>query len=279
MGNGSPSSPHPEHQTFKQGIAGQTIGPMDSATGHLSRGIQSRQRGGAVHIGPDAPHHVMCAGRNRNPLLGHIDVVPKTGGIDGRKPPLHEGRPQMRHVQIHVARPRGRHLRPDGPRHDIPRRQRPVRMIPVHEQLALDVAQSAAFPPDGFREQKRRTGRQVERRGVELHELHVREHRPGSKRHRHAVAGGIAGIGGPRINLPGPSGGQHDRTGRQEGTFSCQFVQHDGPATAPSNTSRSTVNRRSSRWMRRCRAAWAMSARTISLPVASPRARRMRLRL
>ena len=57
-------------------------------------------------------------------------------------------------------------------------------------------------------EHERRLGR-VERRGVELHELHVAQLHAGAMRERNAVSGRDRGVGGVAIDLPAAAGGEH----------------------------------------------------------------------
>ncbi len=59
-------------------------------------------------------------------------------------------------------------------------------------------------------EQRPRHGRVVQRRRVELHELHVGDGHAGPQGHGHAVAGRLGRVGGDREQLAGAAGGQHD---------------------------------------------------------------------
>jgi len=64
----------------------------------------------------------------------------------------------------------------------------------------------------------------------ELNELHILKHRARAQCHGHSITGGVRGIGRPRIDLPGPAGGQHDRASRQHELATRPFIQHNGPA-------------------------------------------------
>jgi hypothetical protein len=48
--------------------------------------------------------------------------------------------------------------------------------------------------------------------------------------HGHPITSGIRGIGRPRIDLPGPTGGQHDCASREHELATRPFIQHNGPA-------------------------------------------------
>ena len=83
----------------------------------------------------------------------------------------------------------------------------------VDEALAVTVAQERAVAAQRLGEQRAGHGRVVQRRGVELHELHVGRRDTGPQRHGHAVAGGLRRVGGDREELAGATGGQHDMVG------------------------------------------------------------------
>ncbi len=61
-----------------------------------------------------------------------------------------------------------------------------------------------------FGEQRAGHGGVVQRGRVELDELHVGRRHAGAQGHRHAVAGGLGGVGRDREELAGAAGGQHD---------------------------------------------------------------------
>ena len=102
---------------------------MHAATGHLAGRKETRNGRRTVQISPDPAHHIMRAGRHRDPFLRDIDVVAKAGRINRRESPLDELRPQVGDIKIDMPRFRRRHLRQDRPRHDISRRQRSHRVI------------------------------------------------------------------------------------------------------------------------------------------------------
>ena len=108
----------------------------------------------------------------------------------------------IRDVPAAVAHPLAR----NRPRHHVARRQLKQGMIPLHESLAAIVAQVRPFAAQRFRQQEPRHTRQRQCRGMELVELHVRQHSAGLKRKRNAVAGGHSGVGRVGVDLPRTAG-------------------------------------------------------------------------
>ena len=55
-----------EHQAFHQGVAGQTVGPMQASAGHFAHGIEPRQGGGGLEIRRDPSHPVVGSRGHRD---------------------------------------------------------------------------------------------------------------------------------------------------------------------------------------------------------------------
>ena len=48
-----------EHQALHQGVAGQSVGAMQTSTGHLAHGIEPGQRGGGLQVCGHPSHPVV----------------------------------------------------------------------------------------------------------------------------------------------------------------------------------------------------------------------------
>ena len=103
----------------------------------------------------------------------------------------------MRNVEANVVDAVYLHLLVDGARHDVARSQRETLVVLLHERLAVRQAQYAAVATHRLSDEERGVSlaRMVERRGVELHELHVLHRALGTIYHRLAVARSDDGVG------------------------------------------------------------------------------------
>jgi len=88
------------------------------------------------------------------------------------------------------------------------------RMIAFHEFHAVTVAEHGAVSAQRFGNEKRPTGFMEQRRGMELNELHVCDHRAGAIGHGEPVSGGDGGVRRMEIYLA-------CTTGCKEGIFDC----------------------------------------------------------
>ena len=123
---------------------------------------------------------------------------------------------------------RGTRVEPDGApalllledraRDDVARRQLGVGMKPEHEAFAQIVDERRAFAAHRLGDQRHRIASDRKRGRMELHELHIGEHRAGARRHRDAVAGRLHGIGRVAVEPAHAAGGEHD--GARRGTRS-----------------------------------------------------------
>ncbi len=74
-GDSGNAGPHPKYQSLQQWIAGQSVGAVHTAAGHLARSKKTRQCRGSVDVGRHPTHHVMGAWRDRDPLFRDIDIM------------------------------------------------------------------------------------------------------------------------------------------------------------------------------------------------------------
>jgi hypothetical protein len=84
-----------------------------------------------------------------------------------------------------------------------------VRVLVLHEAVAVLVDQDGAFAAQGFSEQGHGIGAGREGRGVELDELQIHQTGTGPGGHGETIARGFLGIGGVEIELAQATGRQH----------------------------------------------------------------------
>jgi hypothetical protein len=114
---------------------------------------------------------------------------------------------------------------------DVARRElERVRRVPRHEALAVPVDEIAAFPTACLGDQD---AARIQRRRMELHELHVLERNAGVQRHGHPVAVARVGVRRHAVDPPHPPRGEHDRaTGHELQTTADEIPADDPDATS-----------------------------------------------
>ena len=100
----------------------------------------------------------------------------------------------------------------------------------VHKTVAHRVTQHRAVAAERFGDERTGHGCVMERRRVELDELHVGDRDAGPKRHGYPVAGGLGGIGRDRVHLAGSAGGEHDMGRLDSQQVSRRVERHDARA-------------------------------------------------
>src|SRR5262245_54040125 len=116
------------HQPFEERVAGQSICPVQTSTGHFPDRVQTGQAGRSVHVRFDSATLVMCCGYDRDWFLRHVDAIAQTSLVDVRESLLQELARLVRDVEIDTLRARALHLGIDRTGHDIAWRERPARM-------------------------------------------------------------------------------------------------------------------------------------------------------
>ena len=139
---------------------------------------------------------------------------------------------EVAHVQIDLRVVGPEHVPQDGPRNDVARGQLRVGVVVLHEGAAAAIAQLGAGAADRLADQRAARAGQVERRGMELHELHVHELRARAPGHRDAIARRDGRIRRLAVDLTEPAGRQ-DRAPRPDPLQALRGVGHHGaPAGA-----------------------------------------------
>jgi hypothetical protein len=191
-----------KHEAFEQRITGETVGAVDAGAGNLSGCKQSRQRSPAPFVGFDTTHHVVRRWANRNRIASEIETETTASFRNRRKPPMHVRGIQMCQREEHGAAS-SFDFTGDVTCDDVPRRQVARGMMPDHERITTLVDQSRALTTQRLGYQESRSVGQVERRGVELHELQVGDACAGMKSERNTVASRHGRVGRFAKDLPG----------------------------------------------------------------------------
>ena len=163
-----------------------------------------------VQVRGDSAHHVVRGRRDGHGLAGEVDAVARAGGHDAREPRADTLGRQVPQVERHRAAALPV-LAEDRARHLVARGQL------LREPLACAVQEVCPLPPHRFRHQEPRRARDRERRGMELHELHVEQRGAGAEPHGHAVAGRHGRVGGLGEHLPRAASGQQRRPRQHQG--------------------------------------------------------------
>ena len=144
--------------------------------------------------------------RHGNEVATGIDAARETQGQNPRKA-AREGRRELARVEVDALS--GALLAHDRARDHVAGRQLRHAVQLLHEALAVVVHERRALAAHRLRDQRERIFRRVERRGMELHELHVGERHARAMRDGVAVSGRDDGIRGVAIHLPASAGREH----------------------------------------------------------------------
>ena len=199
----------------------------------LARRVQARELGEPVVVGLDPAHVVVRARPHGDRVVDRVDA-----GVDHRElaragepldDPLRAQVAQVEHHRAVDAAPRLdlRRLRAGD---DVARGQlHRVRGVPLHEALALGVDQVRTLAAAALGDQD--PGR-VERRRVELHELHVLQRQAEPQRHRHPVAGAGVRVRRRAVEAAGAARGEDHRLPAEELQAAVQEVPADDALAA-----------------------------------------------
>src|SRR4051794_6302793 len=109
------------------------------------------------------------------------DIEPETSAnlVDARETPPHERFIEMAQVEVDIRMLCALHAADDGLSHNIARRQFGTPIDFQHEAIQVLVAQERPFAAHGFADEESAGARDIEHGRMELHELHVTQHRAG----------------------------------------------------------------------------------------------------
>ena len=183
----------PERDRLHQRVAAEPVRAVDGDARDLAGRVETVELGRAPVVGRDAAHVVVGARPDRDRVVDRVDAGERHRELararEPREDPLGA---EMAQVEEHraVDATTGLDLGRLRARDDVARRElERVRRVARHEALAVAVDEEAALAAAALGDED---AARIERRRVELHELHVLERKPGVQRHRHAVA--VAGV-------------------------------------------------------------------------------------
>ena len=220
-----------EHRRIRHAVAAETVRAMHAAR-IFACDEQTRQIRRAIRPERDTAHHVMRR-RHHIDQAGH-EIKAAVGAALDHAPEhtAHHRGIEMAHRDIQPA------ARPDPPRahflvhaaaHDVARRALAARIVVVHEALAGAVKQIAADPAqtlldDSAGDARMRSCHQPGR--MKLHHFHVTQRKPGSERHRHAVARLVARRRVKLVHGRPAAGGEQHGLRLHEHEFAAAHVYH-----------------------------------------------------
>ena len=108
-----------EDYAFEEGVAGETVGAVDTGAGHFAGGVEAGDGGEAVEICVDAAHGVVGRGVDGGGLLGEIEAVAEAGLVDAGEMVLHDAGAEVGHDQKHVGGAGAAHFADDGAADDV----------------------------------------------------------------------------------------------------------------------------------------------------------------
>ena len=183
-------------------VRSQPVRSVQPRAGGFAQRVEAADGGFAVGVHLHAAAAVVRRGGHGNPVLRDIDADRAALLVDVGEVAAHGRGILVRHVEVNeVLAPAG-HFAVDGAGHDVARRQRAHRMVLVHELLARLQAQDGPEAAHGLGDEKvGLLARVVERRGVELDELHVLGDGLGAVAHGDSVARGHDRIGGRGVDV------------------------------------------------------------------------------
>ena len=189
---------------------------MEARAGRLTDRRESLHGGASVHGRLHAAATVVRGRHDWDEVLRHVDAELKALVEDVGEALLEEGASLAPDVEAAVGIARALHLTVDRARHDVARRERPARVVLLHERLPLAVHEHGPLPAHGLADEEPLRLRVVEARGVELDELHVLHLRAGAPGKRHAVARRHVGVAGVEVHLAAAAR-REDRVGGADG--------------------------------------------------------------
>src|ERR1022692_2663651 len=161
-----------EDERLQQAVAREPVGTVHPAVRDLTAGIEPRDRGGAVEVGPDPADHVVRGWRHRDGVVGYVDAVSRAGGGDGWKAHRRTGTDRGA-IEVDTGLTAALELVPDGPRDHIAARKLAAWIDVEHEAPAVPIDDPRAFAANRLADQEPGCALHGQRRGMELRELHA----------------------------------------------------------------------------------------------------------
>ena len=198
---------------------------MQAGAGDFADGAQAVDGRASPVIGGDAAATVVRRGNDGDRLARHVDPALHADGIDAGETLAKLVGGLVRDVEIDAGLARFEHGLIDGARGDVARSERTRGMEPLHEFLSVAIHEPAAFAAHRFRNQEAAVRRQ-QRRGMELHVLHVDAARAGAVGHGNAVAARARRICRVQKDAAEAARRENGFLGQDGEDFSCRLVEH-----------------------------------------------------
>ena len=201
---------------------------MQAGAGDLADGSQAVDRRASVIVRGNAAATVVRRGDDRDRFAREVNPALDADRVDAGEALAKLLGGLVRDVEIDAGLARFEHRLIDSARGDVARGKRARGMEPLHEFLPVAIDEAAAFTAHRLRNQEAAVRRQ-QRRGVELHVLHVDAARPGAVGHGNAVAARPRRIRRVQKDAAEPAGRQDGLLGQDGEYFSRSLVEHIGP--------------------------------------------------
>ena len=221
--------PMGKHQSLQEGVAGQTIGPVDTRACDFSACKQARDIGRSLHVGEHAAHGEMSRRGYGQPFANRIDGPLAARAADERKA-LGEGVSYGSGVQKHAVTLEL--LFEYRPGHHISWRKLGQAMATGHKSISVPGDQHGSVASHRLGDQTEWIFSGVQSGGMELNELHVRQAGPGSIGHGQPVPCAKIAAGGCLKDASVPSRCQHNRPCDKYAEFAAAGHCHRADATA-----------------------------------------------
>jgi len=219
-------------QSFEQGVAGETIGPVQTGAGDLPDCVKSGDVRFAIDRGDHTATLIMGGGHDGNGLFGNVDFVAETRFVNVREPLHNETGGLVCDIEQDEIGATLFHFAIDGASDNVTGSQGFERVPGIHEFDAGNTFQNSTFSADGFADEKGLCSRMVQARGMKLDKLHVCDSSARAISHGNAVAGGNIGVGGIEINFSATTCGQEsDRSGESFNSASAIIENVNAEAT------------------------------------------------
>ena len=219
-------------EAFKQAVARQPVGSVQSAGGHFASREQAGNGRATVGVDGDAADHVVGTGPHRDPIPCQIEAKLSADlGHAGKPPPYHR-RIEVGEIEKDVGLMRAMHDDRDRPGDHVARGELRPRVEVGHEPATVTIDQPRARAANGLGDQAAGTAGDVEHRGMKLHELHVAQLRAGPPGECHAIATRPRRIGRFAIELAGAAS-REDRTAGPDKRLAMRGIPDERPAAGP----------------------------------------------
>ena len=214
---------------FDQRVGSEAVGSVQPRAGGFAQRVEVPDRGLAVGVDLHPAAAVVRCGRHGNPVAGDVDADRKAFFVDVGEVTADGSGVFVRDVEVDEVRAPLGHFAVDGAGHHVARRQRFHRVVFVHELLAGRQAQDGSETPHGLRDEEVGfLAGVVERRGVELDELHVLGDGLGAVAHGDAVARGDDRVGGRGVDVAAAARGDDGELGEHGLDLVGGEVEHIG---------------------------------------------------